>query len=159
MPASSGVDLGWVPICHHDGSSVRGEGGGGSLEQGGARKVTSEGLIQVLLAKDDIKVMHSTCVELHAENHVTCRAAKLLVVTLQLWMGAATSRQDEPPRLDEGSQGMRTTHPPAAPHVGGWAKAPYQDIALEEQARLNGDADARLAVSLHVAAERDNRRM
>lgn len=47
--------------------------------------VTSECLIQVLLAKDDIQVVHSTSVELHTEDHITGRAAELLVVALELW--------------------------------------------------------------------------
>lgn len=47
--------------------------------------VTSECFIQVLLAKDDVQVVHSASVELHAENHITGRAAELLVVALELW--------------------------------------------------------------------------
>lgn len=67
--------------------------------------VTSEGLIQVLLAKDDVKIMHSTRVELHTENHVTGRAAKLLVVTLQLRRGTGMGHQEKPPDLDNGESG------------------------------------------------------
>lgn len=67
------------------------------MEQGSARAVTSEGLIQVLLAKDNIKIMHSTRVELHTENHITGRAAKLLVVALQLQRGKGMGHQDKPP--------------------------------------------------------------
>lgn len=46
--------------------------------------VTSERLVQVLLAEDDVQVVHGARVELHAENHVAGRAAKLLVVALEL---------------------------------------------------------------------------
>lgn len=54
---------------------------------------------------------------------------------------------------------MRTSPPPVTGipwdtrSSGG--RAPYQDIALQQQPGLDGDADARLAVPLHVAAERD----
>lgn len=76
------------------------------MEQGSARAVTSEGLIQVLLAKDDIKIMHSTRVELHTENHVTGRAAKLLVVALQLQRGIGMSHQDKPSDLGKRNLGV-----------------------------------------------------
>lgn len=72
---------------------------------GGAGAVTSEGLIQVLFAKDDVEVMHSARVELHTENHVTGRAAKLLVVTLQLQKEVGTDHQDEFPGLGKGELG------------------------------------------------------
>lgn len=76
------------------------------MEWGGAGAVTSECLVQVLLAKDDVEVMHGARVELHAENHVTGRAAKLLVVTLQLQRGVGTGHQDEPPELGKGEPGV-----------------------------------------------------
>lgn len=90
--------FGRVDSSPSDGSSVRGVGGG-SLQWGGAGAVTSEGLVQVLLAKDNIEVMHSTGVELHTEDHITGRAAELLVVTLQLWRDVGTGCQQEPLEL------------------------------------------------------------
>lgn len=59
----------------------------GRREEGDAAAgsaVTSERLVQVLLAEDDVQVVHGARVELHAENHVAGRAAKLLVVALEL---------------------------------------------------------------------------
>lgn len=76
------------------------------MEQGSARAVTSEGLIQVLLAKNDIKIMHSTRVELHTENHVTGRAAKFLVVALQLQRAMGMGHQDKPPDPGKGNLGV-----------------------------------------------------
>lgn len=66
--------------------------------------VTSERLVQVLLAEDDVQVVHGARVELHAENHVAGRAAKLLVVALELRGG--TGMRTSPPRLP-GSPGTR----------------------------------------------------
>lgn len=120
-PAFSGVVLGWMPRCPHSESSVKGVagGGGGSLQWGGAGAVTSEGLIQVFLAKDDVKVMHSACVELHAENHITGQAAKLLVVTLQLQKAVWTGHQGELPQLAKGGLGSpKAKGPLVAPHTG-----------------------------------------
>lgn len=54
----------------------------GRREEGSV--VTSERLVQVLLAEDDVQVVHGARVELNAENHVAGRAAKLLVVALEL---------------------------------------------------------------------------
>lgn len=45
---------------------------------------TFESLIKLVLAKDDPQVMQSTGVKLHPENHVPTRAAKALVVALEL---------------------------------------------------------------------------
>lgn len=45
---------------------------------------TFEGLIEVLLPKDNPQVMDGTGVELHAEDDVSGRAPELLVVALQL---------------------------------------------------------------------------
>lgn len=114
-PASLEAHLGWMPRGPHDGSSIRGVGRGGSLEWAGAGAVTSEGLVQVLLAKDDVKVMHGARVELHPENHITGRAAKLLVVTLQLWRVAGTGRQDKSPGLGKGEPGGPDAQGPPVP--------------------------------------------
>lgn len=91
------------------------------MEWGGAGAVTSEGLVQVLLAKDNIKVMHGARVELHAENHVTGRAAKLLVVTFQLWRGVGMGHQDEPSELGKGEPGVlrHEDHPSPSCSLGG----------------------------------------
>lgn len=75
------------------------------MDQRRARAVTSEGLIQVFLAKDDVKIVHSTRVELHTENHITGRAAKLLVVALQLQRETGMGHQDEAPDLGKGESG------------------------------------------------------
>lgn len=85
------------------------------MEQGSARAVTSEGLIQVLLAKDNIKIMHSTRVELHTENHITGRAAKLLVVALQLQRGKGMGHQDKPPDPGKGKSGGPEARRPPNP--------------------------------------------
>lgn len=87
------------------------------MEWGGAGAVTSEGLIQVLLAKDDIKVVHSARVELHAENHITGRAAKLLVVTLQLQRGAGLNREDEALGLGKRELEGREAQGPPVPQL------------------------------------------
>lgn len=84
---------------------------------GGAGAVTSEGLIQVLLAKDNVEVVHSARVELHAENHVAGRAAKLLVVTLQLRRGVGTAHQDEPPGQGKGELGGPKARGPPVPQL------------------------------------------
>lgn len=87
------------------------------MEWGGARAVTSEGFIQVLLAKDDIKVVHSARMELYAENHITGRAAKLLVVTLQLQRGAGLNHEDEPPGLGKREPEGREAQGPSVPQL------------------------------------------
>lgn len=46
--------------------------------------VTSEGLVQLVLAKDDPEVVDGAGVELHPEHHVSGGVPVALVVTLQL---------------------------------------------------------------------------
>lgn len=59
-------------------------------------KPTFEGIIKVLLPKDNPQVMNGTGVELHTEDDISGWAPELLVVALQL--GGKESRAHQGPR-------------------------------------------------------------
>lgn len=113
-------------------------------EEPPAPAVTSEGLVQLVLPEHDAEVVDGAGVELHLEDDVSGGVPVPLVVTLQL----ERRRKGTAEGVCTGKHGNRRS---AA------RREPHQDVALQQQAGFDGDADAGVAVSLHVAARETTR--
>lgn len=101
---------------------------------------TFEGVIKLVLSENHAEVVDGAGVELHPEHHVPGGVSVPLVVTLQLREGK------------EGEPGCeRLPRAIVKEDLVALLFKPYQDVSLQKQAGFNGDADAGVAVSLHVA--------